>query len=170
MAVEIERKFLIDTLLPLEHAKYYNRIRQGYLNLNIDRTVRVRVIAGIGLDIAASAYITVKGRNNGAVRTEFEYKIPEQDGIDMLEMCEVGFVDKVRYYIPHDDLTIEFDVFSGDNVGLIVAEIEFDEDDERATMPTENLLHRLPDWINEEVTDDPHYYNSSLINHPFKNW
>ena len=170
MAVEIERKFLIDSLLPLEHAKYYNRIRQGYLNLDIDRTVRVRVIAGIGLDIAAAAYITVKGRNKGAVRTEFEYKIPEQDGIDMLEMCEVGFVDKVRYYIPHGDLTIEFDVFSGDNVGLIVAEIEFDENDSRADLSEGELQHHLPDWIGKEVTDDPHYYNSSLINHPVKNW
>ena len=170
MALEIERKFIVDSLLPLEHAKYYNRIRQGYLNLDIDRTVRVRVTAAIGVDIPAIAFITIKGRNKGTVRTEFEYKIPEQDGIAMLEMCDGGFVDKVRYFIPHGDLTIEFDVFSGDNVGLIVAEIEFNEDDVRADLSEGELQHHLPDWIGREVTYDPHYYNSSLINHPFKNW
>ena len=165
MGIEIERKFLVDTLLPLHEATHYARMRQGYLCLDIDRTVRVRSVDG------ERALLTVKGRNDGAMRTEFEYEIPSDDVGELLEMCKGGFVDKVRYYIPHNDLTIELDIFNVDNNGLIVAEIEFDKDDPRADLPEgELVIHHLPDWIGREVTHDPKYYNLSLIMHPYKSW
>ena len=163
MGIEIERKFLITQIKILEYAVTHDRIRQGYLNLDIDRTVRVRTRGD-------EAWLTVKGRNKGATRQEFEYPIPLQDAEELLEMCDGGTIDKVRYVIPVDDLTIEVDVFNGDNVGLIVAEIEFEEGDNRATMSVQEIRDQLPHWIGHEVTDDIRYYNSNLLTYPYNYW
>ncbi len=163
MGLEIERKFLINQIKILEYAVTHDRIRQGYLSLDIDRTVRVRMHGD-------KAWLTVKGRNDGAVRKEFEYSIPEQDGNELLEMCVGGSIDKVRYLIPFNDLTIEVDVFNGDNVGLVVAEIEFEEGDDRATLSVQEIREHLPHWIGHEVTNDIRYYNSNLLTYPYNYW
>ena len=164
MGLEIERKFLINQPKIIEYAADTQHIRQGYLSLDIDRTIRVRMIGD------KQAWLTVKGRNKGATRQEFEYRIPEKDGVEMLLMCVDGFIDKVRYVIPFNDLTVEVDVFKGYNEGLIVAEIEFDEDDDRATMFDDELRIHLPHWLGEEVTTDTRYYNSALLATPYTTW
>lgn len=156
MPTEIERKFLVSsdewrTADGVRSAPF----RQGYLSLQPGRTVRVR-IAG------EQAYITIKGERTGLARAEFEYAIPSEDANYLLDhLCEHPLIEKTRYFVPHNGLTWEIDVFSGDNTGLIVAEIEFD--DPNQTIP-------LPPWVGLEVTDDLRYYNSHLVNWPYSKW
>ena len=154
MALEIERKFLIDlnSLGPLPQGI---RIVQGYIPTQGKTAVRIRLKG-------EQAFLTIKGENRGAVRSEFEYPIPVDDADTMLaELCNGQSVDKIRYLIDHAGHTWEVDIFSGNNQGLVVAEVELDSEDESVV---------LPDWVREEVTGDPRYYNSSLISHPYSNW
>ena len=154
MAQEIERKFLVvgDAWRALAEGVVY---RQGYLSTDADRTLRVRTVG-------AKGYLTVKGITVGATRTEFEYEIPVADADAMLdELCLRPIIEKTRHKIPFDGLVWEVDVFAGDNDGLVVAEVELASEDQE---------FRLPDWIGEEVTDDPRYYNANLVAHPYKAW
>ncbi len=154
MAQEIERKFLVagDAWRDLAEGVVY---RQGYLSTASDRTVRVRTVGAKGT-------LTVKGITVGATRSEFEYEIPLADADAMLdELCMRPLIEKIRHEIPFDGLVWEVDVFAGDNVGLVVAEVELSHEDQE---------FELPDWIGEEVTHDPRYYNANLIAHPFNTW
>ncbi len=154
MALEIERKFLVvgDAWRALAEGVVY---RQGYLSTDADRTLRVRTVGPKG-------YLTVKGITVGATRTEFEYEIPVADADAMLdELCLRPLIEKTRHRIEFDGLVWEVDVFAGDNHGLVVAEVELAREDQ---------AFRLPDWIGEEVTDDPRYYNANLVAHPYKDW
>jgi len=163
MALEIERKFLVNGEGYKKDFTFPREIKQGYLNLDIDRTVRIRTNG-------REAFLTVKGRNNGNTRQEFEYEIPLEDAIEMLPMCGNNFVEKIRYIIPIKDALIEVDVFIGANDGLVVAEIEFDEADPRQDLSEGELQHHLPEWIGKEVSDDSRYFNSSLILNPYNTW
>ncbi len=154
MAQEIERKFLVtgDAWRELAEGTMY---RQGYLSTVEDRTVRVRTVG-------AKGYLTVKGITVGATRTEFEYEIPVADADTMLdELCIRPLIEKTRHKIPFDGLVWEVDEFAGDNDGLVVAEVELSHEDQEL---------RLPNWIGEEVTGDPRYYNANLVVHPYKAW
>ncbi len=154
MAQEIERKFLVtgDAWRELAEGTMY---RQGYLSTVEDRTVRVRTVG-------AKGYLTVKGITVGATRTEFEYEIPVADADTMLdELCIRPLIEKTRHKIPFDGLVWEVDEFAGDNDGLVVAEVELSH---------ENQELRRPNWIGEEVTGDPRYYNANLVARPFKTW
>jgi adenylate cyclase len=153
MALEIERKFLLretDFLRGLT-GEY---IAQGYLNLDPDATVRVRVIDAAG-------FITVKGRTVGAVRKEFDYPIPLSDAREMLALCKHGRIEKRRYTIAFADHLWEVDVFEGDNRGLVMAEVELRNEHEKL---------ELPPWIGREVTEDPRFFNSSLASKPYASW
>ena len=153
MADEIERKFLVTSRewRTGEATEY----RQGYLNLDKERTVRVRV-AG------ERAYLTVKGITRGATRREFEYPIPLAEAEEMLAgLCRQPLIEKRRYRLQHAGLTWEIDEFFGDNAGLVVAEVELEREDQ----PFER-----PPWLGDEVTDDPRYYNASLVEHPYRDW
>lgn len=154
MSTEIERKFLVtgDAYRRLVPGI---RIRQGYLNADPDRTVRVR-IAG------EKATIAVKGRNAGISRLEFEYEIPKADAELMLDRLAVRpLIEKVRYRVPYEDRVWEVDEFFGANAGLVVAEVELDREDAP-------LLK--PGWVGDEVSDDPRYYNSNLMVNPYSSW
>jgi len=154
MAKEIERKFLVkgDAWRKLATGTHY---RQGYLSTVKERTVRVRTIADKG-------FLTIKGISVGATRSEYEYDIPVADANAMLDhLCERPLIEKVRYKINYDNHTWEVDEFEGENQGLIVAEIELRDENEAFT---------IPQWIGEEVTGDPRYFNSNLIKNPYKNW
>ena len=154
MPKEIERKFLVDlsdVVLP-DNGEH---IEQGYLPSakNINTIVRVRVKG-------AKAYLTIKGENKGAVRTEFEYAIPIDEALEMLkELCQKPFIEKTRYELPVGGHLWELDIFRGENAGLVVAEIELTE---------ENETFDLPSWVREEVTSDSRYYNSNLLHHPYR--
>lgn len=152
MAIEIERKFLVvgDAWRDAP-AVFYS---QGYLNRDKVRTVRVR-IAG------EEAFLTVKGTSVGASRAEFEYPIPLWDARELLAMCEQPLIEKNRRKIPHEGLIWEVDEFLGENLGLIVAELE---------LPAEDTVFTRPDWIGEEVTGDARYFNSNLSRTPVTRW
>lgn len=154
MAKEIERKFLVkgDAWRALAQGVAY---RQGYLNSQKERTVRIRTVG-------EKAYLTVKGPTWGVTRTEFEYEIPHEDCLAMLEeLAEKPIIEKKRYRIPAGAYVWEVDEFFGVNEGLILAEIE---------LPSEDAVFEKPDWIGEEVSGDPRYFNSSLVANPYSTW
>lgn len=158
MATEIERKFLLaggvtETDIASLATKS-SRIAQGYLTADPIRTVRIRIKGEQG-------YLTVKGKNDGIARLEFEYPVPLADAEAMLSLCAAPLIEKTRYIIPQDDLVWEVDVFTGENAGLIVAEIE---------LPTVDIPFTRPDWVGAEVSGDPRYYNSSLQRTPYSHW
>ena len=154
MALEIERKFLVHDTTIIDSLAG-KRLTQGYLSHDKNATVRVR-IAG------SSAWLTIKGKTEGATRSEFEYPIPLDDAQAMLtELCGQGVIDKTRYRLPQDELCWEIDVFHGDNDGLVVAEIE---------LPSEETQFDKPVWLGDEVTGEVRYYNSALSAKPFKDW
>jgi adenylate cyclase len=152
MAIEIERKFLVvgEAWRQGEGTAY----AQGYLNRDPQRTVRVRVAGG-------SACLTVKGAARGATRQEFEYEIPAEDAIELLELSDGPVVRKLRRIVPHEGANWEVDEFLGDNAGLVLAEIELE---------SEGQAFARPEWLGREVTGDPRYYNSNLATHPFNCW
>lgn len=153
MAKEIERKFLIkgDNWKLAKGITY----RQGYLSTVKERVVRVRTIGNKG-------YITIKGITVGATRLEYEYEIPAKDADEMLtELCEKPLIEKNRYKIEYKGLIWEIDEFFGDNDGLTVAEVELKD---------ENQAYEKPEWIGDEVTGDPKYFNSNLTAHPYSKW
>ena len=146
MAFEIERKFLVDaSKLPAQILVDGEKISQGYLCSEPARTVRVRTKGKRG-------FLTVKSANVGIVRKEFEFEIPLDDAEEILKLCP-NVLQKVRYKVEHAGKIWEVDVFSGRHDGLILAEVE---------LSAENELVELPDWLGEEVSNDPRYFNSSL--------
>jgi adenylate cyclase len=152
VSTEIERKFLVRGTDWRQGAPV--RLRQGYLNRDKERTVRVR-IAG------SRAYLTIKGLTRGVSRPEFEYEIPLQDGEALLTLCDGLPLEKDRYTLQHAGATWEIDEFHGANAGLVIAEIELKD---------ERQEFERPGWLSTEVTDDPRYFNSSLIAAPYGTW
>ena len=155
MPYEIERKFLIDpSKLPAELPAGY-KIKQGYIPTKNSSTVRVRIRND-------EAVITLKGPKKNITRLEFEHPIPLDEAEEIItELCEDSYIDKTRYYLNFADHLWEIDVFHGANEGLIVAEVELGSEDEH---------YEKPEWVTEEVTYDPRYRNSRLLQNPFCNW
>lgn len=154
MGQEIERKFLVRGDVWRSQATG-TACRQGYLNSAKERIVRIRTIKD-------RAFLTIKGLTVGATRSEYEYEIPVADCDAMLDaLAEKPLIEKIRYKVPFAGLIWEIDEFFGDNAGLIVAEVEL-------TSGGQTL--RKPEWAGEEVTDDPRYFNSNLIKHPYTRW
>lgn len=152
MAEEIERKFLVHgsgwrTVDPV-------RISQGYLNRDKQRTVRVRTDG-------TQAFLTVKGITIGATRSEFEYEIPLADAQALLGMCDGPLVEKLRHKIHHGGHVWEVDEFLGENMGLVVAELE---------LRSEAESFARPPWLAAEVTHDARYFNANLAKNPFAHW
>ena len=154
--IEIERKYLVTSLAFKEEAFAKNNIAQGYLNSNPERTVRIRIKGPKG-------FITIKGIGNesGASRLEWEKEIPVNEAKALLKLCEKGVIEKTRYEVKSGNHIIEIDEFHGDNKGLIMAEIELQD---------ENESIEKPNWLETEVTGDKRYYNSYLSLNPFKKW
>lgn len=146
MGVEIERKFLVKDDSFKAESKCRSRIIQGYLCREPERTVRVRILDDKG-------FLTVKGKNKGCVRKEFEYEIPKVDAAEMLNLCSGKILDKTRYLVDHKGFTWEIDEFHNLDKDLVVAEIE---------LPDAETKFEIPAFIGEEVTGNPKYYNSML--------
>lgn len=153
MAVEIERKFLVDTArwTPRDKGVLY---RQGYLSLAKERIVRVRIAGN-------DAFLTIKGLTRGVARAEFEYPIPLADAEEMLGLCERPPVAKTRHAEIWGGRRWEIDVFHGDNDGLVLAEVELESADEKIVKP---------DWATADVSRDARYFNNSLVLDPYRNW
>lgn len=154
--IEIERKFLVTSKAFLDEFRAKNRIVQGYLSSVPERTVRVRIKGEKG-------FLTIKGKSSdsGMSRMEWEKEIALEEAEQLLRLCEAGVIDKIRYEIPVGKHLYEVDVFSGENEGLILAEIELE---------SENEAFEKPNWLGMEVTNDTRYYNAYLSQKPFKTW
>lgn len=154
MGKEIERKYLVheDAAWRTLPGTIY---RQGYLSTVKERTVRVRTIGDKG-------FLTIKGVTVGATRLEYEYEIPVDDADELLnELCETPLIEKQRRLLEFDGMIWEVDEFFGDNSGLILAEIELENEEQSFA---------IPDWIAEEVTDDIRYFNANLVSYPYSQW
>lgn len=155
MALEIERKFLVRDDSWQSGVTGSVWIRQGYLNLAKDCSVRVRSAAERG-------WLNIKSVTIGTQRHEYEYEIPHQDAEEMLDhLCRQPLIEKVRHFVSYGGHLWEIDVFEVDNEGLIVAEIELSHPEEEFVKPP---------WLGQEVTDDTRYYNTYLAQKPFKSW
>ncbi len=154
MPLEIERKFLVKNNNWENQVDSFVVIKQGFLSTDAERTVRIRISD-------EKAFLTIKGKSTGATRTEFEYSIPHNEAVQLLKLCKPTIIEKVRFFINVNNHTWELDVFEGGNLGLIIAEIELNSEDE---------TFDLPDWVGEEVTGDVRYYNSILSKKGFMSW
>ena len=154
--IEIERKFLVNTLEFIDQSHKSNKITQGYLNSHPERTVRIRLKD-------EQAFITIKGKSNesGTSRLEWEKQIDYTEANQLINLCEDYVISKTRYLVTSGEHTFEIDIFHGDNEGLILAEIELTSEDEQFSKPS---------WLGQEVTGDLRYYNSYIANNPYKNW
>ncbi|QNK76951.1 CYTH domain-containing protein [Winogradskyella sp. PAMC22761] len=153
---EIERKFLVISDVFKSEAFNSYTIKQGFLNSDKERTVRIRLKDNKG-------FITVKGKSSssGLSRFEWEKEITKVDAEALLQLCEPGIIDKTRYEVKSNHHVFEIDEFYGDNEGLIIAEVELN---------SENESYKKPNWLGKEVTGDIKYYNSILSKSPYKSW
>ena len=156
MSQEIERKFLVKDDSYKQMASSFSHIIQGYICRTTGRTVRVRLRD-------EKAYLTIKGPSldGGLSRYEWEHEIPGREALELMQLCERGVIDKVRYLVPYGGHTFEVDEFFGANEGLVMAEVELDAVDE---------AFERPPFLGEEVTGDRRYYNSCLTANPYKDW
>lgn len=155
MAIEIERKFLLKDDSWRQAADEGCLYKQGYLVGAKQASVRVRIEGD-------KALLNIKSATLGIYRHEYEYPIPLGDAEEIVaNLCQQPLIEKTRYHVQHGDHEWEIDVFDGENSGLVVAEIE---------LASEDSYFEKPAWLGEEVSDDPRYYNVSLVKHPYKDW
>ena len=150
---EIERKFLVN----VEKWKPYGKgekIKQGYLSVDPERVVRVRIFG-------ENAFLTIKGKTVGITRTEMEYKIPLNEAEVLMEMCLDFKIEKTRFVEETGDVIWEIDVFEGINIGLVLAEVELENENQKVDLPV---------WIEKEVSEDFRFYNSWLSQNPYSTW
>ncbi len=155
MAVEIERKFLVENDLWREQVISSSDMKQAYISNQTNATVRIRIADDI-------AYLTIKGPTQGISRDEFEYTIPIDDAQQMLDLRDaVLVIEKTRYKVKCGEHIWDLDIFYGENSGLKVAEVE---------LKSETEEFELPAWVGAEVTGDRRYANSRLAEEPYCNW
>lgn len=156
MSLEIERKFLVLDGSYRTEAYRSDRIKQGYLCRQNGNSVRVRIRNGKGT-------LTIKGPslNGGLSRYEWEKEIPLEEAEELMLLCGDSLIDKSRYLVKCGKHVYEVDEFYGDNEGLVVAEIELEDEEEKFEKPA---------FIGKEVTGDKKYYNSHLTRFPYKYW
>ncbi|WP_100613839.1 CYTH domain-containing protein [Confluentibacter citreus] len=154
--IEIERKFLVTSDLYKSEAFKQSRIVQGFLNTDKERTVRVRIKGDKG-------FLTIKGESstNGLSRFEWEKEISIIEAENLLKICEKGIIEKIRYEVKVGNHIFEVDEFYGDNAGLVIAEVELENESE---------IYEKPNWLGKEVTGDTRYYNSQISKQPYINW
>lgn len=155
MAIEIERKFLVVSDAWRSQVSRCCVMRQGYLAGEGARSsMRVRLEGD-------EAHLNIKAAVIGSARAEYDYVIPADDAREMLRTLCIGRLEKTRHYVEQGDLTWEIDEFIGDNIGLVVAEIELTSVDQ---------AFDRPNWLGREVTDERRYYNHHLALHPYSTW
>lgn len=155
MALEIERKFLLRSDAWRQHVAKRTLLRQGYLGASSRSSIRARIAGD-------RAWLNLKSKRSGLSRLEYEYEIPVSEANEMLiGLCEGPLIEKYRHELPLGNHLWEIDEFLGDNAGLIVAEIELDD---------ENEMFERPEWVGDEVTHEARFYNFNLATRPFKSW
>jgi len=151
--LEIERRFLVDKKkLVFPNSK--KTIQQAYLMVDEHQVLRVRKIED-------DFFLTYKYKKTNINRLEFEYPISNDDGDKLLSLSKNFIIEKDRYYYPADNHTWEIDVFYGKNNGLIIAEIELEDENEDI---------KIPDWITREISNEDKYLNFNLSINPYMLW
>ena len=147
MNLEIERKFLVKDDRYKGLARQQRSIEQAYLSKDPERTVRVRIVND-------QAWLTIKGKSDaaGLIRMDWEKEISLSEAQELMQLCLPRPIQKIRYVIPYQGLEIVVDAFIAPQA-MVLAEVE---------LPTETTPFSLPDWLGEEVTGNPAYYNSNL--------
>lgn len=147
MGLEIERKYIVNDISYKEMSSEIHHIIQGYMSREPRHTVRVRLVDDKG-------FLTVKGKNDGSVRQEFEYAVPANDAAEMLKLCDPPVIEKYRNIVDYCGHRWEVDEFVTSNGSTFTtAEIELKDKDE---------IFEIPPFVGRDVTDDPAYYNSNL--------
>ena len=154
MGFETERKFLVTDDSWRDQARASRTLRQGYLAIDGQATVRVRTDG-------REAWVTIKGAQEGLTRPEFEYAVPVEDAEVLLGLCGGRLIEKVRHSVPVDGSVWEVDEFQGANHGLVVAELEL-------CGPEDHFAR--PEWLGPEVSGDARYLNASLSVRPYQQW
>ena len=154
MALEIERKFLLKDDSWKSQVVRSHVLRQGYLASSPGPTVRIRTSD-------QRAFLTIKGKTSGISRVEFEYEVPMEEALELLKLSANAPIEKTRHIVKANGHVWEIDVFEGANLGLVLAEVELQSEDEQIV---------LPSWIGPEVSGDSRYFNSYLSENPFSNW
>ncbi len=150
MATEIERKFLVSGTGWQTLVKHSTAIRQAYLSQIGATTIRIRIVDD------AEAFLTIKSPQLGPARSEFEYSIPLDDARALITLRTGIAIEKRRHIVQMGDFRWEIDVFEGAHAGLVIAEIELRD---------AAAAFERPQWLGEEVTGDPRYYNAYLAAH-----
>lgn len=153
--IEIERKFLVLNDSYKEKAHGHSHIQQGYIYSGNGKAIRVRIRGD-------RAYLTIKGPHpRPGVCYEFEKEITLKEGQELMLLSEPGIIDKERWLVDYKGHTFEVDEFFGENESLVMAEVELFSRDEEV---------EFPEFIGDEVTGDPRYYNTYLRTNPYKDW
>lgn len=156
MGKEIERKYLVNGFKIPENGGM--EIKQGYLLRTKEKVVRVRTVVD---DKQSLAFITIKGETKGIERDEYEYMIDFDEANEMIEkFCNLT-INKTRYNIEYKNQLFEVDVFKGSNDGLILAEIELENENQKVDKP---------EWLGKDVSLESKYYNSNLLTNPYMMW
>lgn len=151
---EIERRFLLKNNDWREQASPPLLLKQGYLSVEKERTIRVRIVG-------EQAWLTLKGYVSELTRSEFEYPIPLADAEYIFtNLCPFQMA-KHRYFLEYQDFKFEIDEFFDENAPLVIAELE---------LPSEDCVFPQPDWLGEEITADGRFTNAYLSKHPFSSW
>ena len=161
MAIEIERKFIVNSSAWLAYVVRAEIIKQGYLVAAGPNIVRVRVITPTG-DAPSHAVITIKNRINATSCHEYEYSIPVDDAEAIFKTCQYS-VEKIRHHVNLDGAEWVVDVFGGQNAGLVCAEYEAATEEAVSSVA-------VPDWCYMEVTEDSRYSNAALAKSPVASW
>lgn len=155
MGVEIEYKFLVRDDGWRDDAGPGSHYRQGYLAVSADSGIRVNLVG-------ERAWLTIKKAQTVHRRLEFEYPVPLADAETMyLALCAGARIEKRRYRVPYAGHVWEVDEFDGDNAGLVVAEIELQDEREH---------FQRPPWVGADVSADVRYYATHLARTPWSTW
>jgi adenylate cyclase len=155
VSFEIERKFLVSGDAWRRVATECSQLRQAYLTSESKASIRVRIKDN------REATLTIKSRGAELRRLELEYSVPPLEAEAMIPLRRGSIIEKVRHKVPIQDLVWEIDEFSGENAGLVIAEIELNH---------EHQQFELPSWVGAEVTGQARYYNSALAERPYCTW
>ncbi len=148
MAIEIEKKYLVSSIPAFVVTHPYKEVLQGYITGEGDSTeVRLR-------KIDEELFLTIK-IGSGVLRNEFEYPVTKEQFSYFWQATAGKRIQKRRYYLEKDDVTIEVDLYSGNLEGLVTAEIEFDN---------REVCKRFKplDWMGPEITEKDEYKNKNL--------
>ena len=153
MPLEIERKYLI---ISNEYRKNstFTEITQAYLSISDKMAIRIRIN---GLQ----ASLAIKSKISERINREYEYNIPIDEARSIMNLDSLPIINKVRYQVEYESHIWEVDEFHGKNDGLVIAEIELEDEYEE---------FKEPPWLGKEVTADTRYLNSNLAVNPFKEW